>query len=82
MGTLSNSKKWYERLKFHRLNNGRTQKELAQLLGVETRTVQRWEAGEVVPYASNQEEIGRVLGVEVEEIFNEDTMDQEEKDPG
>ncbi len=71
MAMLSNSKNWYERIKFHRLNNDMTQKDLADEIGAGLRTVQRWEYGESKPYPSIREKIATALKTTVEDIFEQ-----------
>lgn len=46
-----------------------TQEQLAEAVGVDVRTVQRWEAGENGPDFSNLEPIAKILGVPVEGLF-------------
>lgn len=49
-----------------RVNRGLTQKELAQALGVNQRTIIRWENATTFPSAAKVKEICEVLNVPVE----------------
>ena len=46
-----------------------TQKELAKLIPVTYQTVQRWEAGQSVPYPATQKRLVEVLSITPEELF-------------
>jgi|LGVF01.2.fsa_nt_gb DNA-binding XRE family transcriptional regulator len=70
MITLSESKKWNERIKFNRINNRKSQQQLANDIGVSLRTIQRWEKGETKPYPKIKEKIAAILNLTVEDIFN------------
>jgi len=55
-------------LRDERIQQGWSQKKLAQALGVTTRTVIRWEKGDVVPHPSHREQLRILLGKTVEEL--------------
>lgn len=73
MAQLSQSTEWNKKIKFLRLNNERTQSQVAHEIGVELRTYQRWEKGENYPEPINQEAIAQALGSTVSEIFTQQT---------
>lgn len=72
MAMLSESTKASERIKFHRINNNKSQQELADAIGVSLRTVQRWEKEESKPYPNIKEKIAEALKTTVEDIFNKE----------
>ncbi len=71
-------------LKRLRKQNGMTQEQLAERLGVTARTVSRWETGSNLPDLSLLIEIADLYRVDIREIIDgerkDDTMDQETKD--
>lgn len=54
-------------IKEERIKNGLTQKQLAALIGLQTRTVERWEAGDRVPSPQMLE----LLRIKLKELSNE-----------
>ncbi len=49
---------------------GKTQAELSEVLGVNSREVQRWESGRVIPEARRWPDYARALNVAVSELTN------------
>ncbi len=67
-----------------RVARGWSQAYLAELLGVSTRTVVRWEAGQTLPYPIYREQLHRLLGLNLmnPSLFPpRDTLDEEEVMP-
>lgn len=58
-----------------REKKGLTQRELADLLGLRDRQVQRWEASDLLPTRSNQQLLAKVLGVTPKQLFRPEQMD-------
>lgn len=59
---------------------GMTQQELAEKIGVATRTISRYETGERKPDVEKMNQIAFCLGVKSEELFSEEKKcEQEEK---
>src|SRR5438067_1306529 len=52
---------WSQAVKQARLDHGLTQEELAERVGVDVRTIQRWEAGTQKPHLSTQSLFFRAL---------------------
>ena len=61
-----------------RSEQGLTQEGVARELGITRHTVSRWERGTVVPSAGNLAALGRLYGVPLDELMNEEP-DGEEK---
>lgn len=63
-----------EQLKFFRKKSKLTQKSLGEMMGVSTRTIQRFESGDVEPNLETLEKIADVLGCELTDLlgFGED----------
>lgn len=57
-----------ERIRGERHRYGLTQKELAALIGVDTKTVIRWEAGRSRPTDRHLLRLVRVLGVSLDDV--------------
>lgn len=66
-----------QRIKSLRKNKGLTQEKLAELIGVDFKTIQRWEADKRFPYADNLVKLSAVLGVSAEHILNGKGEDHE-----
>lgn len=59
-------------LKRLRIARGMSQDQLAELMGVEQPTIQRWESGSREPKVSQISELAEVLGVDPGELFSAD----------
>ncbi len=57
-------------LKKHRKECKLTQKSVAELLGVSTQTISKWENGKMDLSASDLQELSKLYGVSVEEILS------------
>ena len=57
-------------IKEMRKNKNLTQEELAEKLGVNNRTVSRWENGKNMPDISLYKPLCEVLGISIEELVN------------
>lgn len=55
------------------------QPKLAELVGVSTSTVQRWEAGASLPDAWELIRLGEVLGVDVDDLIHPEPMSERER---
>lgn len=64
------AKKAINRLKVVLVEQGRTNKWLAEKLGKNTTTVSRWCTNEMQPSLEKLTEIAEVLGVDVRELLN------------
>ncbi|MCR9174101.1 MAG: helix-turn-helix transcriptional regulator [bacterium] len=67
------AKKAINRLKVVLVEQGRTNKWLAEKLGKNTTTVSRWCTNEMQPSLETLVEIAEVLGVDVRELLNSTT---------
>lgn len=56
-------------LRAARVNRGLTQKEMAELVGVNNTTILKWEKGETYPDVINIRKIEEVLGVKYDDII-------------
>ncbi len=56
-----------------------TQQELAERVGVEQPTVQRWEAGKQQPDLTYLDKLATVLGVHPGELFRDDEMERDQE---
>ena len=56
-------------LRAARVNKGLTQKEMAELVGVNNTTILKWEKGETYPDVINIRKIEEVLGVKYDNII-------------
>lgn len=56
-------------LKRLRIDSGKTQEQLAEQLGVNHRTISRWETGRTMPDFTLLIELGRLYGVTVDELL-------------
>lgn len=56
-------------LRAARVNKGLTQKEMAELVGVNNTTILKWEKGETYPDVINIRKIEEVLGVKYDDII-------------
>jgi transcriptional regulator with XRE-family HTH domain len=59
-----------EDIKRLRETQGKTQKQLADEMGVERSTVAKWEAGTAFPRADKLPKLAEVLGCSVADLFN------------
>lgn len=59
-----------EDIKRLRETQGKTQKQLADEMGVERSTVAKWEAGTALPRADKLPKLAEVLGCSVADLFN------------
>lgn len=59
-----------EDIKRLREAQGKTQKQLADEMGVERSTVAKWEAGTALPRADKLPKLAEVLGCSVADLFN------------
>lgn len=73
---------WYKRLELHRHNLDMTQQQLADEIGVPSRTLQRWEKGENVPTPQLQRRIAEVVHVDPETLFGNEPKKRSEYRPG
>jgi transcriptional regulator with XRE-family HTH domain len=58
-----------QRIRELRQGNDLTQELLAEAIGVDSRTIRRWESGETGPEFNKLEKIAETLGVPVEGLF-------------
>ncbi len=56
-------------VKARRIERGLKQEELARLIGVGLRTVQRWDAGANVPQLRLRRRLAQILGVREEDLI-------------
>lgn len=68
------SKNFYENLKKARLNNGLSQAQLAELLGVAKSTYSMYESGKREPNIQTIRKIADILGVSVDELLGMDEI--------
>lgn len=59
------------RIKTLRVEKGYTQRELAEKLGVTTRNVQKYEAGEITPPIKRAKKIANLFNTSIEKVFLE-----------
>lgn len=59
-----------EDIKRLREAQGKTQKQLADEMGVERSTIAKWEAGTALPRADKLPKLAEVLGCSVADLFN------------
>ncbi|MCI5892912.1 MAG: helix-turn-helix domain-containing protein [Clostridiales bacterium] len=55
----------------YRKKCGFTQRQLANLLSVDTSTVTKWETGEAMPRTDKLPEIAKILHCSIEDLFKE-----------
>jgi len=58
------------RLKVLRAKGGLTQEQLAAAVGVEARTIRRWESGDDGPFFDHLEKLSIVLGEPAQSLFD------------
>ena len=66
-----------KRIKQFRLNNDYSQKDLANILGVSTRSIVRWEQGKNKPNSEEIKKISALLGISENELYD-DTLSVDE----
>lgn len=59
----------FDKIKNLRRAQGKTQSELAQILGVSARTVSKWERGEAQPSTNHLTALAQIFGVKIEELL-------------
>lgn len=59
----------FEKIKKLRKEQGKTQKSLAQILGVSERTISKWEKGESQPSTNHLTALAQIFGVKIEELL-------------
>ncbi len=59
-------------LKQHRRKLDITQKELANLLGVDATSVTKWETGEALPRADKLPQLAQILDCKIDDLFDEE----------
>lgn len=62
-----------EDIKRLREAQGKTQKQLADEMGVERSTVAKWEAGTAFPRGAKLPKLAEVLGCSVSDLFNKES---------
>lgn len=70
---------WWEKLKLLRIKEKLTQIQLAERIGVSTKTYIRWEKGTNVPMQIYKAAVGNVLKVDAKELFGRNTQRKEEE---
>lgn len=66
-----------KRIKLFRLNNNYSQKDLANILGVSTRSIVRWEQGKNKPNSEEIKKLSALLGISENELYD-DTLSVDE----
>ena len=67
-----------KRIKRYRINNNYSQKDLANILGVSTRSIVRWEQGKNKPNADELKKLSTLLCVDEDELINDSDNDDED----
>ena len=63
-----------------RKNNGLTQEQLAEKLGVTNKTISRWETGKYMPDLSLLKPLSEELGVTLNELLSGEKIEKEKMD--
>lgn len=66
------------RIKRYRMNNNYSQKDLANILGVSTRSIVRWEQGKNKPNADELKKLSTLLCVDEDELINDSDNNDED----
>ena len=64
----------------NRKNNGLTQEQLAEKLGVTNKTISRWETGKYMPDLSLLKPLSEELGVTLNELLSGEKIEKEKMD--
>lgn len=62
--------KWYEKIKYLRKYKGMTQKELAEVFGVDRATIANWEMGRRQPSVEVFQKMAEMFGVSMNYIYD------------
>lgn len=63
---------WYRKMKLLRVEKDLIQSELAEKLGVSTRSIVRWESGFTIPLPIIRDKISSILGAVTTDLFGTD----------
>ncbi len=81
-GLLDKTLPWYERLRRERIRRGWSLDELARKIGIDPKTLSRWEHNKSFPYPVHRQKLSAVFGKTIEELglIKATTYDSDDQD--